>query len=73
MSSPGREAAAWLGVWNRYRHVVLAGNTTRLTARGRSFGLAECGVACVPMPVASTRPWCRACTASRVLHGLRRL
>ncbi len=73
MNSPGREAVTWLGVWNRYRHVVRAGNTTRLTARGRSFGLAECGVACVPVPVASNRPWCRACMAGRFLNGLRRL
>ncbi|OXM53792.1 MULTISPECIES: hypothetical protein [Amycolatopsis] len=42
---------AWPGLWSsNLLHKVVKGNESRLSAQGRSFGLSECGVACVPFP-----------------------
>jgi hypothetical protein len=52
--------AAWPGLWvGNVLHKVAGGNEERLYAGGRSFGLSECGVACVRY--ASKRPGATYC------------
>ena len=57
-------AAGWPGLFNSTSmHRVTSGNEDALqTASGQTYGLSECGVACLPPPQVETgRHWCPTC------------